>query len=136
MTATAPQVMYAHGPLTTPDGDLLWQLAAQQPASVPVRRAVTVRCLDSDGRDLTPAVVLSGPIGLDALTQIVGDATQGTVEAQRFARRAFEAMCHWQDVPGRGRWVMRRLGDLDRLALAAAGRDIAGVVTWATEEVA
>lgn len=130
-TLTAVQPMYADGPLTTPGGDLLWQVAA--PAPQP-RRTVTVRCLDAAGTDVADPVLLTGRIGRDALALVVGGETDGSVDAALFARLAFGASCDAQDVRGcRAAAVMRRLCDLDRLALAAAGRDIPAVVAWSTE---
>jgi hypothetical protein len=131
-TATAPRLMYATGPLATTDGDLVCELRTPAPAPIP-RRATIVRCVDTSGGDVAEPVVLRGPLGLEALTLIVGHAATGAVDADRFSRRAFRQTCDWQDAHGRGAAVCRHLYALDRLATAAVKRDIPATVTWTIE---
>jgi hypothetical protein len=122
--------MYATGPLVSPDGDLL---NVAPPAPVPA--PIVVRCIDRAGRDVAAPVILSGPLGREALSLLVGDALSGEVDADRFSRRAFRATCEWQDAKGRGAMVCRRLYQLDRLATAAVKNEIPATITWAPSPI-
>jgi len=129
MTNSTAQVMYATGPLTTVDGDLL-NFAPSRPVE---RAAIVVRCVGSDGTDLAAPITLSTAAAREALAEIVGDRAAGEVDADRFARHASRAVCDWQDAHGRGRLIFRHIHKLELLAMTAVKRDVPGIVAWAPE---
>lgn len=93
----------------------------------------TIRCVATTGTEIAQVVIdTTSSFASTALRAIVGEHATGTMPADRFARAAFMALAGYERRTDlRSHVIVKRLRELDHLALTAVGRGIPATITWA-----